>query len=114
MQGALYLNCSSIDGFNYYRSTMHTCLCRPSEKVDPDAGELTASLESRSVSYGFGELDTLVSAYATRDDVLPAAQDGATQQFGGAGLAPDDGLDLGDFSSLTVLGDDDQQSCKIG
>jgi|HubBroStandDraft_6_1064221.scaffolds.fasta_scaffold24378_4 hypothetical protein len=33
MQGALYLNCSSIDGFNYYRSTMHTCLCRPSATV---------------------------------------------------------------------------------
>ena len=32
--------------------------------VDPDAGELTASFDGRSVTYGFGELDTLVPAYA--------------------------------------------------
>ena len=30
----------------------------------PDAGELTASFDGRTVSYGFGELDTLVPAYA--------------------------------------------------
>jgi exodeoxyribonuclease V alpha subunit len=34
------------------------------DDVDPDAGELTASFDSRSVTYGFGELDTLVPAYA--------------------------------------------------
>jgi exodeoxyribonuclease V alpha subunit len=34
------------------------------EDVDPDAGELTASFDSRAVTYGFGELDTLVPAYA--------------------------------------------------
>jgi len=32
--------------------------------VDPDAGELTASFDGRAVTYGFGELDTLVPAYA--------------------------------------------------
>jgi exodeoxyribonuclease V alpha subunit len=32
--------------------------------VDSDEGELTASFDERSVVYGFGELDTLVPAYA--------------------------------------------------
>jgi hypothetical protein len=32
--------------------------------VDPDAGELTTSFDGRAVVYGFGELDTLVPAYA--------------------------------------------------
>jgi exodeoxyribonuclease V alpha subunit len=32
--------------------------------VDSDEGELTASFDGRSVVYGFGELDTLVPAYA--------------------------------------------------
>ncbi len=32
--------------------------------VDVDQGELTASFDGRSVTYGFGELDTLVPAYA--------------------------------------------------
>ena len=34
------------------------------DDVDPDAGELTASFDGRSVTFGFGELDTLVPAYA--------------------------------------------------
>ena len=34
------------------------------EDVDPDAGELSAIFDGRSVTYGFGELDTLVPAYA--------------------------------------------------
>jgi exodeoxyribonuclease V alpha subunit len=34
------------------------------EAVEPDDGELTASFDGRSVAYGFGELDTLVPAYA--------------------------------------------------
>ena len=34
------------------------------DDVDPDAGELTASFDGRGVAYGFGELDTLVPAYA--------------------------------------------------
>ena len=34
------------------------------DDVDPDAGELKASFDGRSVTYGFGELDTLVPAYA--------------------------------------------------
>jgi len=34
------------------------------DDVDPDAGELNASFDGRSVNYGFGELDTLVPAYA--------------------------------------------------
>ena len=32
--------------------------------VEPDEGELTASFDGRSVTYRFGELDTLVPAYA--------------------------------------------------
>ena len=32
--------------------------------VDPEAGELVASFDGRSVTYGFGELDTLVPAHA--------------------------------------------------
>ena len=32
--------------------------------VQPDDGELTASFDDRLVTYGFGELDTLVPAYA--------------------------------------------------
>ena len=32
--------------------------------VDPEAGELTARFEGRDLIYGFGELDTLVPAYA--------------------------------------------------
>jgi exodeoxyribonuclease V alpha subunit len=35
------------------------------DDVDPDAGELTAGFDGRVVTYGFGELDTLVPAYAT-------------------------------------------------
>jgi exodeoxyribonuclease V alpha subunit len=34
------------------------------DDVDLDAGELTASFDGRSVTYGFGELDKLVPAYA--------------------------------------------------
>ena len=34
------------------------------DDVDPEAGELTTSFDGRSVTYGFGELDTLVPAYA--------------------------------------------------
>jgi exodeoxyribonuclease V alpha subunit len=32
--------------------------------VDPDTGELAAAFDGRTVTYGFGELDTLVPAYA--------------------------------------------------
>ena len=34
------------------------------DDVDPEAGEVRASFDGRSVTYGFGELDTLVPAYA--------------------------------------------------
>ena len=34
------------------------------EDVDPDAGELTVEFDGRAVTYGYGELDTLVPAYA--------------------------------------------------
>jgi len=34
------------------------------ENVNPGDGELTASFDGRAVTYGFGELDTLVPAYA--------------------------------------------------
>lgn len=33
--------------------------------IDPEEGELTATFDGREVSYGFGELDELVLAYAT-------------------------------------------------
>jgi exodeoxyribonuclease V alpha subunit len=32
--------------------------------VEPEEGELTASFDGRSITYGFGELDALVPAYA--------------------------------------------------
>ena len=32
--------------------------------VEPDDGELSATFDERVVTYGFGELDTLVPAYA--------------------------------------------------
>ena len=35
------------------------------DAVDLDEGEVTASFDGRSVAYGFGELDTLMPAYAT-------------------------------------------------
>jgi exodeoxyribonuclease V alpha subunit len=34
------------------------------DDVEPDAGELNVRFDGRSVTYGFGELDTLVPAYA--------------------------------------------------
>ncbi len=34
------------------------------DDVDPDAGELTVIFDGRAVTYGFGELDTVVPAYA--------------------------------------------------
>jgi exodeoxyribonuclease V alpha subunit len=34
------------------------------DQVDPDAGEVMTSFDGRTVSYGFGELDMLVPAYA--------------------------------------------------
>ena len=34
------------------------------DNVDPDSGELVMSFDGRSVTYGFGELDMLVPAYA--------------------------------------------------
>jgi exodeoxyribonuclease V alpha subunit len=34
------------------------------DDVDPEAGELGARFDGRSITYGFGELDTLVPAYA--------------------------------------------------
>ena len=45
--------------------------------VEPEEGELTASFDGRSVTYGFGELDALVPAYAasihkSQDSEYPA------------------------------------------
>ena len=34
------------------------------DDVDPDEGELVANFDGRAITYGFGELDTLVPAYA--------------------------------------------------
>jgi len=41
------------------------------DEVDLDDGELVASFDGRAVSYAFGELDTLVPAYAAT--ALPAS-----------------------------------------
>ena len=35
------------------------------DDVDPNVGEIVASFDGRAVTYGFGELDMLVPAYAT-------------------------------------------------
>ena len=35
------------------------------DDVDPNVGEIVASFDGRSITYGFGELDMLVPAYAT-------------------------------------------------
>ena len=35
------------------------------DDVDPELGELRARFDERAVTYGFGELDALVPAYAT-------------------------------------------------
>jgi exodeoxyribonuclease V alpha subunit len=35
------------------------------DNIDPNAGEIVARFDGRSVTYGFGELDMLVPAYAT-------------------------------------------------
>jgi exodeoxyribonuclease V alpha subunit len=34
------------------------------DDVDPDLGELTANFDGRALAHGFGELETLVPAYA--------------------------------------------------
>jgi len=34
------------------------------DQVDPNAGEIVANFDGRSINYGFGELDMLVPAYA--------------------------------------------------
>jgi exodeoxyribonuclease V alpha subunit len=49
---ARWLNCSTRQVIGYI------------DDVDPEVGELKASFDGRSVTYGFGELDTLVPAYA--------------------------------------------------
>src|ERR1700727_318887 len=36
------------------------------DDVDPEAGEVRASFDGRSVTYGFGELDTVASSFAAR------------------------------------------------
>ena len=37
-------------------------------RVDTDAGEIVVTFDGRSVTYGFGELDMLVPAYAATID----------------------------------------------
>ena len=41
------------------------------DDVDPEVGELTAHFDGRAVAYGFGELDTLVPAYAANHSQEP-------------------------------------------
>ena len=41
------------------------------DNVDPDAGELVVSFDGRPVTYGFGELDMLVPAYASNHSQEP-------------------------------------------
>ena len=42
------------------------------EDVDPEAGKLTIEFDGRAVTYGYGELDTLVPAYAVTVQYRPA------------------------------------------
>jgi exodeoxyribonuclease V alpha subunit len=49
---------------NYYDKEVYNGDIGYVGNVDPDAGELTATFDGRPVVYGFGELDTLVPAYA--------------------------------------------------
>jgi exodeoxyribonuclease V alpha subunit len=49
---------------NYYDKEVYNGDIGFVDDVDADAGDLTASFDGRSVTYGFGELDTLVPAYA--------------------------------------------------
>jgi exodeoxyribonuclease V alpha subunit len=42
------------------------------DDVDPDAGELVARFDGRSVTYGFGELDMLVPAHKSQGSEYPA------------------------------------------
>ena len=44
--------------------------------VDPEVGELAVSFDGRSVTYAFGELDTLVPAYAATSTRARAASTG--------------------------------------
>ena len=49
---------------NYYDKEVYNGDIGYIVDVDPEAGELVANFDGRSVNYGFGELDTLVPAYA--------------------------------------------------
>jgi exodeoxyribonuclease V alpha subunit len=49
---------------NDYDKEVYNCDIGYIGDVDPEAGELVATFDGRSATYGFGELDTLVPAYA--------------------------------------------------
>jgi exodeoxyribonuclease V alpha subunit len=49
---------------NYYDKEVYNGDIGYVEDVEVDDGELTASFDGRPVTYGFGELDALVPAYA--------------------------------------------------
>ena len=48
---------------NDYDKEVYNCDIGYIDDVDPEAGELVASFDGRTATYGFGELDTLVPAY---------------------------------------------------
>jgi exodeoxyribonuclease V alpha subunit len=43
-------------------------------RVDPEIGEIAVTFDGRSVSYGFGELDMLVPAYAATIHKSPGSE----------------------------------------
>src|SRR4028118_909755 len=51
-------------------------------RIDDEEGALIASFDGREVSYPFGELDTLVPAYAT---TIPTSQGSEDRKSGSAG-----------------------------
>jgi exodeoxyribonuclease V alpha subunit len=59
--------------------------------VEPDEGELTASFDERTVTYSFGELDTLVPAYAQPST---RAKGQNTQRWSAASVPPEPGPPL--------------------
>jgi Transglutaminase-like superfamily len=62
-----YLHVPSRDGPKYVGGGSTHAWCQvylPGAVVHPDAAEIVVSFDGRSVTYGFGELDMLMPAYA--------------------------------------------------
>ena len=59
--GSYRINCQTLPG---RRPEEFSCARSRHDRPDPEAGELGAAFDGRTVTYGFGELDALVPAYA--------------------------------------------------